>query len=156
MFIFNKQIFPILFVCFLYDKWGFHLTKHNILSGSMQDQSQRRWPSIKTVSNKSNRPAPQQAHHADIFRLNAGPASATPAQHRTTKDPTLERGSCSLNLGPPLLPWPSTKAIRLKINTGKSSTLTPEKSSRTPRPGFRLYECYRQKFGLIFCKHNCI
>ena len=25
-----------------------------------------------------------------------------------------------------------------------------------PRPGFSLFEYFRQKIGLIFCKHNCI
>ena len=30
------------------------------------------------------------------------------------------------------------------------------RSSRTPRPGFSLFECYGQKIGLIFSKHNSV
>ena len=31
---------------------------------------------------------------------------------------------------------------------------TTKRSSRTPRPGFSLFECYRQKISLIFSKHR--
>ena len=31
-------------------------------------------------------------------------------------------------------------------------SLNYKKSSRTPRPGFSLFECFRQKLGIIFCK----
>ena len=32
-----------------------------------------------------------------------------------------------------------------------------KKSSHTQRSGFCMFECFRQKFGLIFCKHiSCI
>ena len=58
-----------------------------LLGGSIQDQIQRRWHNIKTKSNKSNGPAPQQARHTDKCRVSAGPASATPNHERPTLEP---------------------------------------------------------------------
>ena len=42
------------------------------------------------------------------------------------------------------------------VGTYIKASLQLEKEFPTQRPGFSLFECFRQKNGLIFCKHNCI
>ena len=37
-----------------------------------------------------------------------------------------------------------------------NKTYNQNRSSRTPRPGFSLFECYIQKIGAIFSKHNSV
>ena len=71
------------------NKLGYQPTKDNIPSGSMLDQGHRQWPSIKTRSTKSNRPAPQQARHATNVSSMLGWSSQLRPKTEPPKTPTL-------------------------------------------------------------------
>ena len=92
------------------NKWGYHPNKHNITSGSIQDQGQRRGPKIKIKASKSNRPHPSR--HG--MPTNAGSVLGRRQQHRTTKDPHWSPGHTTPTLGLEQR-RPSTEATRSEI-----------------------------------------